>query len=1777
MQNIKLDPIFEEGKYTNTNIPVLNLEPKTVLSEKQIMDDAFYTAGAYSTSPLHDYFKIQAELKENGESLQVENAKKQFADEQNNIIKDQVHQIIVSPDVDPELKKQYLRQYGEGDFYIEQDLKKAFGSKFSSSTEGNYTQSDDDDTIKDQENLIPNIQEQEHEYNESVIEEHINDAVEAMITSQPTKATKPEGEGARNQEEFNDNYNFLLKNVFPKIMKTKADEMEYMTKIGKNLNFYLYTILDFVNYGAEFVKATVVDTKNFKDWDDKKAFVNEEHRQSTLSAILGVFANMQKTINKSIGFTEEEMYDTEMARTFEDLGEWIRKKGEDTAEYYRSFGDPNANTMIARMSKPLEKGDWKLDGGAWGHVYEGLLFFLPLKGLKSKVKGDLNYKIQSDLQFEHLQNKTKYGGPDFVEGSANEGINIYKVNDIEVSASINNIKPKADTPLSISLISNPKQTVKMIETAFDDISGEAFKALRTTPEEVINWFYKPSFLTKKTYGNHIELQSTIQDLIGIQNRGRHTLFLNPNDSMYGARHKYLHNIGLMVDTPDVFYPSSSLSELRSFYDRIGAKVVYRRDPTHDFNSRAHVVEVFEQLNQYLDSLKLPKDHRGTLVIEDVLNPNAKPFRSAKELYNDAKYSQDNLSAKDKQFRINWYTESRVDPLAATLDGLDTVQFGKFGKLMLPLVDNIMQGLPNSWQLFLYTGRFPKAFDKGLVTSSLRGTGLGVNQLEFLANKIKTTNYKFKSDLMQILHANDHVGRSVTKLDDITDLFPNKTLAERKSLHETVAVLERINDFNYFISNQLKKQQLVQDGFNRSIVVTKGADGFPNKRVPVKEVFVYDRLQHPVVFDTVTQKPIAFKPKDPRQQSIDARDRRNTNNAKDGVFDADGRQLVLLSEPLTLEHGVIFPYALLGTKEIAKSLPNNVIPRKHGYMSRHMEATLFVRRYPRQVSISGRDYTAANMAEAQAKFGDKGTVGNFKETVGVSDNAKTAQRYVEDFERQDSKYFYEVEKAAEDVFSEYQTAERMITNIRNSSRQRSTNEIRGAQFEDIGATFHREAVALPERFSMDSIVNQYKDIWVQTFEGKINPNIFVKDAENNAARFPIERPKVSDIALSSSKENIRMAQQAIAVWDRINLSMMGVPDNILVRGARHLFDFIADNTPTKTFETRFTKGLEKTFRKVSRDASFYEGAPQRVTSTLLITLNLPMKHWVLQPQAVLDTMFVNGPSVGIANMYNMTGLIHAYMKDSVYLGKYREGFTYMIDELYSKGYIAKTNNLDKKLILNRKDLELIATEIKESGHGLVDQHVMNQGIFSSDPIKFEPTKTFFGKAKDLTQLPFEKLTTFTRNVGFNFGEQLNRFGMWLSAKSIWEANNPGKNWRTRKALDQINYDAWELAGSMTKEGTYLYQRIPILKWFTQFMSYPQKASEMLLNPKAGPLSRNQRIGLAAWRAYFYGIRSGTAYGIGNMLYNAFNDVNKEFAQKLADLLDTDAGMNMILNAMINQAQDGTDADLDFAKTLSPLGGTGDTPYTQMMQIMQRLVGKDISPYEAGNAPVLEQFERLQSWWNTVHRFNVYHGGALKPENMLELFKRSARLTTGTNALSRAYKRKMLQEKLNRYGQEVGLEDEGSIEGFIGGLLGVQDKAEAKIYESFNNGGYKKPSDLERIAKSLYEDYVKMTPEANQNFATYYKYKQDIHHTNESYYTEDESLQMLEYMDDAFNRSQGKSMKDSRIDSLKQLQELDPKSKRAIENLVDDKETQELFETLYKDADFNFKKDKRGDNK
>ena len=99
----------------------------------------------------------------------------------------------------------------------------------------------------------------------------------------------------------------------------------------------------------------------------------------------------------------------------------------------------------------------------------------------------------------------------------------------------------------------------------------------------------------------------------------------------------------------------------------------------------------------------------------------------------------------------------------------------------------------------------------------------------------------------------------------------------------------------------------------------------------------------------------------------------------------------------------------------------------------------------------------------------------------------------------------------------------------------------------------------------------------------------------------------------------------------------------------------------------------------------------------------------------------------------------------------------------------------------------------------------------------------------------------KEVGFDAGEMFNQMTTWSFARQRWIKENPGKSWKSKKALDEIGNRARGYSIDMTKTGQLPYQRGAFAA-MTQFMAINHKMLTKILPTVLGgdPLFKGSKM-------------------------------------------------------------------------------------------------------------------------------------------------------------------------------------------------------------------------------------------------------------------------------------------------------------------------------------------------
>jgi hypothetical protein len=179
---------------------------------------------------------------------------------------------------------------------------------------------------------------------------------------------------------------------------------------------------------------------------------------------------------------------------------------------------------------------------------------------------------------------------------------------------------------------------------------------------------------------------------------------------------------------------------------------------------------------------------------------------------------------------------------------------------------------------------------------------------------------------------------------------------------------------------------------------------------------------------------------------------------------------------------------------------------------------------------------------------------------------------------------------------------------------------------------------------------------------------------------------------------------------------------------------------------------------------------------------------------------------------------------------------------------------------------------------------------------------------------------TKRVGFDAGEWSNVAMSYLVSWKNWTEANPGRNWRTFAAIDDIATDARDFALNMTRSGELSYQK-GALSLATQFLSYQHKVLLAMAGAITGKgnkafaqLPRHQRIGMVVSQFLMYGADGfGSAVMVDKVIDALGLDV-PEHAKPFIDGLIYEYMLNNAISAIT-----GEETNIDFAGALAPASG------------------------------------------------------------------------------------------------------------------------------------------------------------------------------------------------------------------------------------------------------------------
>ena len=1010
-----------------------------------------------------------------------------------------------------------------------------------------------------------------------------------------------------------------------------------------------------------------------------------------------------------------------------------------------------------------------------------------------------------------------------------------------------------------------------------------------------------------------------------------------------------------------------------------------------------------------------------------------------------------------------------------------------------------------WKGLAHFGSINAKFESKMQMAGLRSEAWFKDTLTSLQKDINVLDQTGRNDIA-LLYQKSLNYKDYLTVDDITTMLgrPDLPLETAYFYQNIITKTRGLNRFRFQAENLFELDRLTKLGYTQSfVVVARDSQGNPKigengkpitERIVAKDDFEFPQIKdeagnlnqvHPrEIWDFENGKPV---------ESATSQANFVLGNKKKLYGDKESNIVIYrLAKNYTDPDGRIFEYGIFRKQE-AQALPQQVLRSLTGHMPSIMKGSHFVRMYPTSITVNGFVRTLEQHIE-EGGTRDSWVLemqnGGHGRAIMVSPTEIGAQRWLrnnleawaKESDISTGAHLFEVRIADELVSRDRIEANALREEAMASSRQRTELPVAKAVYEDAFASFVMATESNGSRAYMAPLINEYKQLWIETYSPYIVGGL--SEFPKASAELGSLKAEVNWKDTLDPKESRAIIANANKELQQIMILDQGHMPNWIGRSLQKVAGRLAEYGETKAKNLEGTmpvisKAIEKALPgayAISKRPSLAHNFLMRTTSTLKIQWQVPWWHWAIQTANSWGHLAVAGYSgfnKQTLNNYMKTAsqsayVVHMITRNNINSKKYAKeleaGYNWLLDN--DAKLLGATDNI---LDLSKNDMALIIANGKNSGFFHIADHTFAKNFFSQGPKKLQSRRDtrVFGKANERVG-----------QIGFEQGELMGRVNTWMAARLDWVQKNPGKNWRTPQALEEINSGARKLAGSMDKYGEMGIQRVPILATFAQFSSFIFKSSEGLWNTSATPFNPKQMAALTGWNTMVYGVRGGVWYGMGGLLLELFSQAfGEEKGQELVNNLDDASLLNIVINGMADAMLPTYDeegnllrSDLEFNLRFSPMGADmpfggygaiyryimhdgdgGNVSFGPSGQLLKDIFGKD---------GVLDMFSAI--WSKPVNDV------VQTEEQILGSYKALAKLTGLTSGLARAVTIALIGDKRSKLGQLSG-QNFTKAEQYLFGWSSVQSKAERLIFENFANAKNTKEADKE-LASQYYKAMV-----------------------------------------------------------------------------------------------------------
>ena len=717
---------------------------------------------------------------------------------------------------------------------------------------------------------------------------------------------------------------------------------------------------------------------------------------------------------------------------------------------------------------------------------------------------------------------------------------------------------------------------------------------------------------------------------------------------------------------------------------------------------------------------------------------------------------------------------------------------------------------------------------------------------------------------------------------------------------------------------------------------------------------------------------------------------------------------------------IVEYARIGKGATKGEITSGAIPYIKGYVPRVYENPFFITRTPKEIMVNG--------TKVLAKDVDDVTLAKYKTSHYAANTIKEVQGKIDELSKADPTGLYTFKRdrlTEKSVFEEFDVTRQMQVH----SMKRGKQVLAGGELQDPYEAMMRLITGTSRKVAFDEFMMAAKTDFVRKY-GDLTKGRFPTTMDD------ITKPANMSVSLS---EKVKDAQ-AVFNWLE-GMMVMQRYDSALWRDAWYGAGEFAD---------KMAPWIGKLLRGLGEN--YPPDYLRRLSTALFISLR-PARQILLQPFQLITYAVADPSLLKPSNMQKFSKEMSVMQMLLFYKNNSKVGKTLPDSFILATGA--------KIMRLPDKEFKRFADNFKSSGIlQSIDSNTLIDGLYAAKGQKLTQS-TAMEVAESITGA-VAAVPKAGRAIGFDVGERFNLLGSFLIARKRLQKTNPSIDINSPQALAQAHADAREIAFSMTRPGTFQYQRNALSLPF-QFFAAPHKAILNLTTSKYWTPAEKARL-MASHFVLFGAAGVGIQkfvfdegyFGEGLNLRGEFgNLVDPAILRSLEDGIIMGWGVNRALSYLFNE-----DVDLDLTASFSPVSN-GVLPFSEFMHALREKEFQQVILGPGWNAAT-RVGQMFKDWAGILEGD---YDANVKVEDALKAVAYISSMGTDAMKYNAARNLHMIVTSNKR-----PVHENDSIVHAYGQLLGIGTKEQSVIFEELKRSKKLEESARE-TGKVLFKDFIR----------------------------------------------------------------------------------------------------------